>query len=95
MGKAKLDNQIVRTIEYNMTEFMKSCIELYSCRIDCVDPRSSKLIKPADLPTDSSGGGNASAIEFGDRWEHVLAHKAWRLHDRPRPALFTPTGARG
>ena len=86
----------MRTIEYDMTDFMKSCIELYSSLIDSIAPVSSKLIKPADLPTESSGGGNAPAMKLGDRWEHFLAHKAWRrFHDRHRTALCTPIGAKG
>ena len=77
-GTAKLDDQIVRTIEYDMTDFVKSCIEFYSNLIDGIAPGSSELVQPSNLPTDSSGGGNALAFKFGDRWELFPAHKAWR-----------------
>ena len=79
-----------------MTDIMKSCIKLYCGFVDGIVPGSSKLVTLADLPTDSSGGGNAPAIKVGDRWEHYPIAKAWRrIHDRPRTALFTPTGTKG
>ena len=59
-GRAKLDEQIVRTMEYGMTDFMKSCIDLDSNLIDGIVPGSSKRIKLADLLADASGGGDAS-----------------------------------
>ena len=73
---------------------------MYTCVLDLIEeakPGSCRSILPADLPTDTvSGGGSAPAHKYGDRWEHVLDHKAWmRVHDKPRTALFTPTGTEG
>ena len=69
-----MDGKPVRTIEYDMRDFMQSCIQLYS---DLVAGSSRNIIL-ADLPTDTaSGGGNAPAPKYGDRWEHFPDHKAW------------------
>ena len=87
MGNNVVDGKPVRTIEYDMRDFMPRQGR----------PGSSRGILSADLPKDIvSGGGNAPAQKYGDRWEHLLDHKAWRIiHARPRTALFTATGTHG
>ena len=94
-GTTSLDGTPVSSIDYCMTDVMKSCIMLCAERIEQIMPGSSRLIAPAELPTDSSGGGNARVIKYGDRREYFPDHKAWRrAHDRPRTALITPTGTK-
>ena len=66
-----LDGKHVKTIEYHMTDFMRYCTQLYADLIDQIAPGSSGLIVPAQLPTDSSGGGYSPAVKYGHRWEPV------------------------
>jgi hypothetical protein len=96
-GTDTIGGKTVRTVQYDMCDFMQSCLKLYSDLIEEIKPGSSKAIQPAELPTDTvSGGGNAPAPKYGDRWEHLPEQKAWkRVHDKPRNALFTPTGTKG
>ena len=94
-GTTSLDGKPVRATEYDMTDVMKSCIMLYAERIEQIMPGSSRFLTPGELPTDSSSGGNARVIKYGDRREYFPDHKAWRrVHDRPRTALITPTGTK-
>ena len=75
-GTATVDGKRVRGVQYDMRDFMQSCLKLYSDLIEEIMPGSSKAITLAELPTDTvSGGGNAPAPKFGDRWEHFPDQK--------------------
>jgi hypothetical protein len=66
-GTDTIDGKTVRTVQYDMCDFMQSCLKLYSDLIEEIKPGSSKAIQPAELPTDTvSGGGNAPAPKYGD-----------------------------
>ena len=58
-GASTIDGRLVRTVEYDITDFRKSGSNLYADLIDLVVQGPSRLVKPADLPTDFPGGGNA------------------------------------
>ena len=69
-----VDGEPIRTIEYDMTDLVTDCISMYAELIDEIVPGSSKLIKPTDLPTDSSR-----------RWERPGVQIRRSLGAFPRP----------
>ena len=94
-GASTIDGRLVRTVEYDITDFRKSGSNLYADLIDLVVQGPSRLVKPVDLPTDFPGGGNALGTNTATDGSTSQTRKHGDVSMAARGRRCTPPGYEG